>query len=57
MKFIDFDLMGDIMLLIMIIATSIYFMSVSKVIAYLGITAFAIKILGLKQLNNSEDKK
>jgi hypothetical protein len=57
MKYIDFDLLGDIMLLNIVIGTSIYFMGVSKVIAYLGITAFTIKIIGLKCRNLGDKLK
>jgi hypothetical protein len=48
MKYIDFDLIGDILLIAMAIALSVYFMGVSKVISYFLIIAYAIKIIGMK---------
>lgn len=45
---IDFDLIGDILLLVYIISVSFYFYSKSHLLSYLGFLFFIIKIIGLK---------
>ncbi len=57
MKYIDFDLFGDIMLLTLVIGTSIYFFRISKIIAYLGVISFIIKVMGMKYKNTGDKKE